>query len=319
MNSLVSICIPTYRRPAMLRETIESCLAQTYTDYEIVVSDDSPDDETEAMLTAWNLPRLRYFHNRPGLRQAGNVNNLLQQARGDRLVLLHDDDLLFPDALQTLAACWEADADTLAAFGKQMLITMQGAELPDESAQLNADYQRTPERAGRQPSTLASAIMAQFPNNGYMVRTEAARQTGYRATPEIGEACDLDFGLRLAAQPGAFHFVDRFTAKYRLTDVSVSRGDSSLAACAYHLLSTLDVPPALEPMRRTVLRRRAAAVVNYYLKAGNRRDALAVYTSPNYPLARRLSPRGLQQGLLLLCPTGLVRFAHRARRANRAV
>ena len=96
-NQLVSICVPTYQRPDLLRQAIASCLAQTYSDIEIIVCDDSKDDASKQMVQSLNKSqKIRYYQNRPALGQAGNVNRLFDLAQGDRLVLLHDDDISAP-------------------------------------------------------------------------------------------------------------------------------------------------------------------------------------------------------------------------------
>jgi len=50
MNHKVSIIIPTYKRPDLIKRAIRSILNQTYQDFEIVIIDDSPDDETEKVV-----------------------------------------------------------------------------------------------------------------------------------------------------------------------------------------------------------------------------------------------------------------------------
>src|ERR1700761_5759568 len=117
--SLISICIPTYQRPDLLAEALESCFAQTYTQFEIVIGDDSQDVDTERLVAGYEIAypgRIRYERHIPSLGQNRNVNDLFARARGSRLLLLHDDDRLLPDALRSLAKLWE-DLPTLdAAF-----------------------------------------------------------------------------------------------------------------------------------------------------------------------------------------------------------
>ena len=91
----ISICIPTYKRTELLRIALNSCVAQTFQDFEIVISDDSPDTRTQEMVRNFSAPQsVRYVRNEPGLGQARNVNQLFQLARGEFLALLHDDDTL---------------------------------------------------------------------------------------------------------------------------------------------------------------------------------------------------------------------------------
>ena len=113
----VSICIPTYKRPDLLRIAVDSCLAQTFEDFDIVISDDSPDTRTEEMVQdiSARVP-IRYFRNVPGLGQAKNVNQLFKSAAGEFLLLLHDDNFLMPTALEDLIEPLEQHPSVVASF-----------------------------------------------------------------------------------------------------------------------------------------------------------------------------------------------------------
>jgi len=302
VNPLVSVCIPTCRRPDLLREAIASVLVQAYPKIELVISDDSPDDSTEkALRESGMMESVRYYRNGPPLGQAGNVNHLFDLANGDRLVLLHDDDLLMPGCLEDLAACWDIDPGLTAAFGKHYVISAGGALLDEKSRRLNHDYHRGENDAGQQPA-LWSALVGQFPNDGYMVLSEAARRTRYRVEPEVGDACDYDFALRLARPDSRFYFIDKYTAKYRLTEASISMGNT-VAAESYLLVEGLVLPAELEKTRAARLGAYAPAAINRWLRVGDKRNARRVYFSRYNPLSKRCSPMGIVQGLLLACPT----------------
>lgn len=304
MNALVSICIPTCQRPDLLREAIDSCLRQTYSEIEVIVGDDSGDDASRMMVERMGRPDLiRYQKNAPPLRQAGNVNSLFDRARGSRLMLLHDDDLLLDDAVESLLKCWELEPDLTAAYGKQYMIDMKGRVLEKESEALNASYHRTPARSGRQASALRAGMM-QFPNDGYMVLAEAARRVRYRDEPSIGAACDLDFGMRLGAAYDGFHLLDRYTAKYRCTETSISM-TNSYAHLSYRLIESVELPRELEELRAERLRSLASPAVNACLATGDRRGALRIYASRHYPLLERLSRVGMAQACLMAFPSRL--------------
>ncbi|BAU11546.1 glycosyl transferase family protein [Leptolyngbya sp. NIES-3755] len=306
MNPLISICIPTYQRPSLVQEAIESCLRQTYSEIEIIVSDDSPDQLTQQMVRSFHQPeKIRYYHNQTPLKQAKNVDRLFNLALGDRLVLLHDDDLLLPDAVAALARCWDTVPDLTAAFGKQYLIDMAGNSLMEASEQLNQRYYRTAKYAGYQASSLWSALTSQFPNDGYLITTKAAKQVGYRNHTRderrVGDACDFDFGLRLASHNSHLFFLDEYTAKYRLTDVSVGQG-RNCQHLAYDLVRSIKLPEELEPTRQAVLHRYAAPAIQRWIQLGEKRDALDIFLSDSYSWTQRLSLKGLLQLLLIACP-----------------
>lgn len=109
---LISIGIPTYNRAdTYLRDALESALAQTWAPLEIVVSDNDSTDATEATVRSYNDPRVRYYRQKPAVAPNDNFNFCLAQARGDYFLLLHDDDKIDPDFVETCikAASYRTD------------------------------------------------------------------------------------------------------------------------------------------------------------------------------------------------------------------
>ncbi|HEX4085254.1 MAG TPA: glycosyltransferase family A protein [Chthoniobacteraceae bacterium] len=89
----VSVIIPTYNHRAFVLETLDSVFAQTFTDYEIVVINDSSPDDTAALLRPLaEAGRIRYFE-QPNQGQASARNRGLAEARGEFIAFLDDDDL----------------------------------------------------------------------------------------------------------------------------------------------------------------------------------------------------------------------------------
>lgn len=106
-----SVAIPTFRRPQLLRQAIESVLAQTDQDFEIVVSDDEdPPGETWTLLEslARQDARIRPLRNSAPHGQVPNTNSALRGSRGEWVKLLHDDDSLYPNCLAAFRAALEA-------------------------------------------------------------------------------------------------------------------------------------------------------------------------------------------------------------------
>ena len=105
---LFSICIPTFNRKELLYQAIRSALLQTYRNIEVVVSDNSSDDESAKMIQNINDSRIRYFRNDSNLGAAANWERCVHLADGDFFSWLQDDDLLLPhfasDAVAAMAA-----------------------------------------------------------------------------------------------------------------------------------------------------------------------------------------------------------------------
>ena len=107
----VSVCIPTYRGEETIAATIDSVLAQSYADFELLVIDDGSPDATQAIVESIVDPRLVYLRNDRNLGPQGNWNRCLELARGDYVKVLPHDDLLRPDCLAQQVRVLDADTD----------------------------------------------------------------------------------------------------------------------------------------------------------------------------------------------------------------
>ncbi len=116
----ITIAIPTYKRAHLLRETLESCLAQqTDFPFAIIVVDNNPEREceTEKLLQEYQaIPHLFYYKNTENIGMGGNWNKLFELAQTDFVVMLHDDDLLYDDYIEKtykILKCYNYDVNAL--------------------------------------------------------------------------------------------------------------------------------------------------------------------------------------------------------------
>lgn len=95
-HPLVSICIPTYNAESFIQETLQSALAQTYPQTEILVQDNASTDNTWALLQALaeKHPRIVLERNSENLGPTVNFNRVVARAQGDYINILSADDLL---------------------------------------------------------------------------------------------------------------------------------------------------------------------------------------------------------------------------------
>lgn len=106
---LVSVIMPTYNCGRFIEETVRSVLAQTVTDWELLIVDDGGTDNTRAVLAPYlaRCPNIRY-HCLPGNRgPAAARNKALDLARGKYIAFLDSDDLWHPDKLKKQIAFME--------------------------------------------------------------------------------------------------------------------------------------------------------------------------------------------------------------------
>jgi glycosyltransferase involved in cell wall biosynthesis len=100
MRPLFSIVIPTRDRPNFLREAIQSALEQEFDDYEIIVSDNSTNSETEKVVSEFESKKLKYFRTPKPLDMPKSWDFALSKANGKFITFLEDDDLLTKKFLQ---------------------------------------------------------------------------------------------------------------------------------------------------------------------------------------------------------------------------
>lgn len=119
-SKTVSVLIPTYNRAALTIAAIESVLAQSYSDYEIIVADNCSDDGSAEQLADYVKDKgaVQLIRNGENLGPVGNWRVCLAAARGRYIKWLWSDDLLAPDCLEKLVAALENNPDAAFAFSR---------------------------------------------------------------------------------------------------------------------------------------------------------------------------------------------------------
>lgn len=87
-----SFCISTYKRPAFLRSQVALLLRQTFTDFEIVISDNDPDASGKSVVEEFADDRVKYFHNSENIGMIKSFNRSIGRATGRFVVMVTDDD-----------------------------------------------------------------------------------------------------------------------------------------------------------------------------------------------------------------------------------
>ncbi len=98
----VSIVIPLYNREDLIKRAIDSCLAQTFQDFEIVVVDDGSTDRSQDRVREYDDPRIRLIVHPVNRGVCPTRNTGAEAARGEWVLLLDSDDELLPNAMATV-------------------------------------------------------------------------------------------------------------------------------------------------------------------------------------------------------------------------
>lgn len=101
----ISVCIPTYNQSAYLEKAIRSAFNQTHQPMEIIVCDDCSTDDTRLVLERMvlEIPVLKVFHQPVNVGISKNVDACLRMAKGEFVLRLDSDDLIFPEYLEKVS------------------------------------------------------------------------------------------------------------------------------------------------------------------------------------------------------------------------
>jgi len=207
----VSVCIPCYRGAAHLGAAIESVLAQTFTDFELVIIDDNSPDNTDEVVAGFADPRIRYLKNPHNLGPEGNWNRCLDEARGRYFKLLPQDDLIAPACLEKQVAVLDADADHRLAlvFSSRTILDAR-----DRTVMVRGYAKRY---SGVVPArTLIRQCVRRGTNvigepGSVLFRRDSAAQAG-RFDASIPYVLDLDYWVRLLCNGDAYYLNEPLAA-----------------------------------------------------------------------------------------------------------
>ncbi len=104
MENLVSICIPTFNGAKYIAEAMDSAIEQTYSNIEIIISDDKSNDNTLAIVESYrektDIPIYIYHHQPNGI--GANWNNSVKKANGEYIKFLFQDDILYSSCIEKM-------------------------------------------------------------------------------------------------------------------------------------------------------------------------------------------------------------------------
>ena len=207
----VSVCIPSFNLAPFIGETIESVLAQTWQDFEILIEDDgSTDNSLEVIGKYLHDPRIVLLARTENKGQNFTTNELVKRARGDYICCLPADDTIQPDKLEKQIAYLDANPACGIVFGHPRFINSGGPfKYPQEGIEDIANNTRLDwlERF-RQANCLFIATS--------MYRRSLHEDLGY-FSEELSLLADLEWYIRIL-QKHDLHVVQEHMATVRMRD-----------------------------------------------------------------------------------------------------
>ncbi len=112
-----TVATVTYNSGKWIKQTIDSILASTFTDFELLISDDGSTDDTWKIIQQYNDPRIRAERNESNIGEYPNRNKVLNEAKGKYILFIDGDDILYKDALKEYANYASAFPNAAAIWG----------------------------------------------------------------------------------------------------------------------------------------------------------------------------------------------------------
>lgn len=123
----VSICIPAYQSVEKIQKLLDSIECQTYKDYEIVITDDSTNDDVKNYIKLLDNPKIKYFKNPKQLGASENCNEAIRYANGKYIKMMHHDDWFSTeDSLGIFVELIEKTPNTSLAFSGSYQVSSEG-------------------------------------------------------------------------------------------------------------------------------------------------------------------------------------------------
>lgn len=234
MKPLVSICIPTYNGAEFIAEALDSALAQTYPNLELVVSDDHSDDGTitivESYRTKTRIPISIYRHDPKGI--GANWNHCVRHAHGDYIKFLFQDDILKPDCISKMMTLMLSASSIGLVYCKRDFIyeayNEQHLSFIDYYGPLHRYWQDVKVKNGFLSGTcyLKDRQFLNSPKNkigeptNVLLKTECFQKVGY-FSESLQQALDSDYWYRVMKYYDV-GFIDKTLVKFRLHEKQAS-------------------------------------------------------------------------------------------------
>lgn len=225
---LVTVTVPMYNNERFIRQTIESILSQTYSNFELLVYDDNSSDCSFEVASSFTDPRIRVFRNKRNLGPEGNWNRAIREVSGKYVKLICGDDILYPKCIEKQVAVLENDPMNMVSLvcSQRTIIDPDGKpiikkiNLVEKGRHNSTDIIRKIIRMGT--NILGEPVCGLYPaallpyTNGYSAR--------------VPYTIDLDFWMQLL-KLGELHMIDEPLCAFRISDESWS---SRIGDMRYH-------------------------------------------------------------------------------------
>ncbi len=192
MKPFFSIMIATYNQPEYIVKAVESCLAQDYDNFEVVVGDDSTnDDNYNALLPYLANPKLKYFRNKENIGRVKNYHKLLYDyGTGDWAIMLDGDDYYIDNSYLSDAAKWINENENI-------VMVMAGHLLIDENENTQTALPLVNENIVHSGKSIFTNFLKIGQHSTCIYKRDIATQLNFYSLNSMGTDADGLFRLSL--------------------------------------------------------------------------------------------------------------------------
>lgn len=220
MDKLISIVLPTYNGSKFIRTSIDSCLKQTYTHFELIIVNDCSTDDTEEIVKSYDDARIVYLKNEINQRLPKSLNIGFSRAKGEFFTWTSDDNYFADDALEKMLKEMEATSADLVCAPYHTI---------DEDNRITGS---------REVGPLENILLDNIVKACFLYKREVHETLGgYQ--PNLFLVEDYDFWIRTVFQGFRLSFLKEKLYYYRFHEASLTESRrKDIARALYHLLDS---------------------------------------------------------------------------------
>ena len=200
----ITVCMPVYNAARYLRECIDSILAQTFTDFELLIVDDGSTDNSRDIVRSYRDKRIRLMENRHDY--IGSLNKLLDEARGKYIARMDADDVMMPYRLEAQFGYMEKHTEVGVLGGGFQQI-----------GQLHNKFTPLPKVSMQD---MINACCVAHPT--VMIRASVLERYGLRYEEDFKYAEDCRLWMQMMKHEVIFHNITVPVIKYRISEDQIT-------------------------------------------------------------------------------------------------
>ncbi|MGD1805512.1 glycosyltransferase family 2 protein [Dapis sp. BLCC M126] len=278
----VTVCLPTYNSGEFLTQAIDSILEQTFTDFELIISDDCSTDNTPEVIRSYleKDSRIKYLNNSKNLGLFPNWNRCLKSASGEYITVFAQDDVMLPKNLEQKVKILDKYQNVGLVTSSIMVVDGENNYLNWDWANYGDDRLVNGEEWVRKNLGEANPICCPF----VLMRRKVLEKVGGKFNDNYAFAADLELWLRIALFADLY-FVKEILGYYRWHEGNKTHSfddfyqvEEHLQICS-NLIDTLNLSDSELNDWETEVLSRTVKWVSYYriyrhLEMGNFDEAL---------------------------------------------